>query len=98
VDTIIGLPRVRTIAPATVIIEGEFDANSAGILRDAVRSLPEGPRHVDASGVTFAGTAVLGALLQLQQECAPGSLTLTASPTLERLVGLAGLDDQPPFC
>ncbi len=80
-------------------VSGEIDAQTIGLVVEAVRRLPDGDRHLDATDVTFAGSAALGGLLHLTHECSTAGSRLTVSPsaTIRRLARIASVEHALPF-
>jgi anti-sigma B factor antagonist len=87
----------RRPSKTTIALFGEFDAPDGWRLRDLVLPLLAEPHpvvEVDLSGVTFAGSATLGVLLQLRAAAAAagGELrVVAASAMIARLLELTGL-------
>ena len=88
-----------TDAGRVVRFVGDADAATVGQLIESVRSLPIGDRHLDATSISFAGAAALGALVLLDQECAAlgGRFTVSPSSALRRVASLARLDESLSF-
>lgn len=90
---------VRVAVSDVVAVTGELDAHTAHLVAEAVRSLPPGHRHLDATAVSFAGAAALSVLLRLARDCAASGETFTVAPSdqLRRLARLAGLETTLPL-
>lgn len=87
-------PESALVTVARASVAGEIDAATIDRLVESVRSLPVGERHLDASGVSFAGAAALGALVRLARESAGegGRLTIRPSAALLRVAAICGLE------
>jgi len=87
----------RRPSHTVIALFGEFDAADGHRLRDVVTPLLDEPRpkvDLDLAGVTFAGSATLGVLLELRAatRSAAGELRIVAaSPGVARLLELTGL-------
>ena len=91
---VVAHPTVGIAVTDVVTVSGELDANTAPLLAAAVRSLPAGDRHVDATQVSFAATAAIGVLVRMHLDCldAGERFTIETSPTLRRLIHLTEVD------
>ncbi|MCZ4121045.1 STAS domain-containing protein [Streptomyces sp. H39-S7] len=88
----------RTDRTLIITVRGEVDLDTIEPLQYALSAARTGPdlgRTVvlDLSGVTFAGTSLINALLRARRHLGPGRLRI-ADPSLcvARLMRLAGLD------
>lgn len=83
-----------------LVLVGEFDLSSVEALEEAARSaLGSSPSRIvlDASGVTFLNSSILGALLRIQRRAADqgtGFALQDPSSLVQRLLRLSGLLDQ----
>lgn len=91
--------QLRVSVSRSIDVSGELDALTTPQLAEAVRSMPPGPRRIDASGVTFVGSSGLSLLVQLQDECARAGeeLSIRSSAALRRIAEVAGLTDVLPL-